>query len=322
MRTNPERERILVTGGAGFIGGHLSRALVASGRDVTVVDDLRVPPMIPPDGTAKFLEKPVLELEEADLADVEIVYHLASHKSVPRSFKQPLDYLDNVDSGRHLLSLCANTGVSRVLVGSTCEVYGVAGVLPTPEAAPLSPRSPYAASKVALEMLARAYQTASAIDGPEVGIVRFFNVYGPGERPDALIPRLCANVLSGRAMPIEGGGEQRRDFTYIDDVVRKLAALAEKPVVPVINLGTGESISVNDIVEVLLDLVADAQVTRKAGRPNEIGEFLADISLQTELLGRAADRIDIAEGTRLTLEWWESRDVADTRQHLLREESS
>ncbi|MFI2345879.1 NAD-dependent epimerase/dehydratase family protein [Streptomyces sp. NPDC019443] len=318
MQKNPSRDRILITGGAGFIGGHLARALVASGEEVTVVDDLRVPPMIPPEGTGKFLEKPVLELEERDLSDVRFVYHLASHKSVPRSFQQPLDYLDNVDSGRHLLALCTSVGVPKVVVGSTCEVYGEADMLPTPETSPLSPRSPYAASKVGLEMLARAHQRASG--APEVGIVRFFNVYGPGERPDALVPRLCANLLTRNELPVEGDGEQRRDFTYITDVVGKLVMLAGRPLAPVVNFGSGRSFSVNDVVRVLQKASPDAGVSQKQSRPNEITEFRASTALQARQIGQKADGVGLEEGIRLTLAWWESRGLDDIRQRIFQEE--
>ncbi|MEU3400824.1 NAD-dependent epimerase/dehydratase family protein [Streptomyces filamentosus] len=320
MKRNSLKDRILITGGAGFIGGHLARALVSSGEEVTVLDDLRVPPMIPPEGTGKFLEKTVLELEERDLSDIRLVYHLASHKSVPRSFKQPLDYLENVDSGRHLLALCASAGVPKVVVGSTCEVYGQAGILPTPEASPLSPRSPYAVSKVGLEMVAGAHQHASG--APEVGVVRFFNVYGPAERPDALIPRLCANLLTRNELPVEGDGEQRRDFTYITDVVDKLIALADQPLPPVINFGSGRSFSVNDVVRVLQAASSGAEIARKRPRPNEISEFRADTALQTRHIGERSGGIGLEEGIRLTLNWWESRGLDDIRQRIFQEEGA
>lgn len=320
MQRNSSRNRILITGGAGFIGGHLSRTLVAAGGEVTVLDDLRVPPMIRPEGTGKFLEKPVLELERRDLSDVGLVYHLASHKSVPRSFKQPLDYLDNVDSGRHLLALCASAGVPKVVVGSTCEVYGQADALPTPETTPLSPRSPYAASKVGLEMVAGAHQRASG--APELGIVRFFNVYGPGERPDALVPRLCANLLVRNELPVEGDGEQRRDLTYITDVVDKLIALADRPLPPVVNFGSGRSYSVNDVIQVLQATSPDAQVVQKQPRPNEITEFRANTALQNRHIAGRSEGIGIEKGIRLTLGWWESRGLDDIRQRIFQEEGA
>ncbi|MFJ6655982.1 NAD-dependent epimerase/dehydratase family protein [Streptomyces sp. NPDC091377] len=310
---------VLITGGAGFIGGHLARHLAAKHTKVLVVDDLRVEPMISPEGTGKFREKAVLDLTAADLDGIDLVYHLASHKNVPRSFRQPLDYLDNVDSGRHLLALCAITGVRRVIVGSTCEVYGQA-TLPTVESTPLSPRSPYAASKVALEMLARAHQRSAG--GTEVGIVRFFNVYGPGERPDALVPRLCANLLLRNELPVEGTGEQRRDLTYITDVVRKLDGLAGSDFAPVVNLGSGRSYSVNEIVEILRTVTPKAEVAHKSGRTNEISEFRAATAVQERLLGDTAPTVDITEGVGKTLAWWATRDLDDITRRLLTEEES
>ncbi|AXU16470.1 NAD-dependent epimerase/dehydratase family protein [Streptomyces clavuligerus] len=319
MPSELSRRRSLITGGAGFIGGNLARRLTESGCDVTVVDDLRVPPMIPPEGTGKFLEKSILELHEDDLSNVGTVYHLASHKSVPRSFKEPLEYLDNVDSGRHLLRLCAKAGVPRVVIGSTCEVYGRADLLPTPETSPLAPLSPYAASKVALEMLARAHQKAPG--APEIGIVRFFNVYGPGERPDALVPRLCANLLLNGELPVEGAGSQRRDFSYITDVVDKLIALAGGPLPPVLNLGSGISFSVNEVVALLQRISPGARVARRPNRVNEIMEFRADTTQQNLRIAPSPDTVGMEKGTELTLAWWQSRDADDIHQRVLHEES-
>lgn len=197
--------------------------------------------------------------------------------------------------------------------------YRQAGVLPTPEGAGLAPRSPYAATKVALEMLAWAHQLDE--NGPQVGVVRFFNVYGPGERPDDLIPRLCANLLQRNELPVEGSGDQRRDFTYITDVVDKLVALADLPVLPVLNLGSGRSYSVKDVVDVLKQVSEDVDIVRKPDRPNEIMEFRADTTWQDRQIARTSEYVDIVEGTRLTLEWWPARDLADTQQRLLQEES-
>lgn len=319
MRVHSSGGRILITGGAGFIGGHLARFLAAKGSDVTVLDDLRVRPLLRPDRTVNFLQKSVLELNERDLDEVRLVCHLASHKSVPSSFKRPLDYLDNIDSGRHLLDLCMNAKVPKVIVGSTCEVYGQAEKLPTAEDCPLSPRSPYAASKVALEMLARTHQRTS--DGPEIGIVRFFNVYGPGERPDALVPRLCANLLLRNELPVEGDGRQRRDFTYISDVVDKLAALMDKPLPPVTNLGSGRSYSVNEIVKILQETAPESKIVRKPARVNEIAEFRAGTALQDRQFIRLPAKVGIAEGVRTTFNWWGSQAAEKIQQHLLVEES-
>ncbi|MFI5781188.1 NAD-dependent epimerase/dehydratase family protein [Nocardia sp. NPDC051570] len=312
--------KVLITGGAGFIGGHLARAMVALGYEVDVVDDLRVPPMVSPDGSAKLLEKPVLDLDEDDLANVGIVYHLASHKSVPRSFNQPLDYLDNIDSCRHLLALCTGVGTPKVVVASTCEVYGEASVLPTPEGAPLAPRSPYAATKVGVEMIARAHQRAEG--APEVGIARFFNVYGPGERPDELVPRLCANLLVRNELPVEGDGEQRRDFSYVTDTVRKLTELATGPLAAIVNIGSGRSFSVNDVVRVLQERSPDARVVRKPARINEIREFRADTKLQICQIGDLPGQTSLAEGIRRTFDWWADRDPEEILRRLFREESN
>jgi dTDP-glucose 4,6-dehydratase/UDP-glucose 4-epimerase len=298
VRPNPT---VLITGGAGFIGSHLANAWRAAGSGLRLVDDLRVAPLLPLNRS--LLRKSVLEMTKADLAGVDVVYHLASDKNVPRSFDQPLQYLENLESTTHLLRLCTEMGVARVIVASTCEVYGRARNLPTGEDEPLAPLSPYAASKVAMEMVVRAYQEAG---GPGLlpTVVRFFNVYGPGERPDAVIPRFCAGALTDGVLPIEGAGTQRRDFSYIDDVVDRLVRLVPIDSVPVINLGSGVSTSISEIARIVSAVRHGVVAVHRDSRRNEIGEFTADITLQQMLLARSAPVVRLEEGIARTLEWW------------------
>ncbi|MGW7022498.1 NAD-dependent epimerase/dehydratase family protein [Streptomyces decoyicus] len=317
MSCESSGRRVLVTGGAGFIGSHLVVKLLELGDEVVVIDDLRVRPLNPVLGHLRV--KPVREMDCDDLSGVQTVYHMASHKSVPRSFDEPLEYLDNVDSGRHLLQLCADAGVPQVFVGSTCEVYGDTGLPRIPESQPLAPLSPYAASKTALEMMSRAHQAAGN-DGPAVTIVRLFNVYGPGERPDALVPRLCANALLRNELPIEGDGQQRRDLSHVSDVVRKLVELRHAEYVPVINLGSGYSKSVIEVAEILAELQPGLKVRHLPGRCNEIGEFRADTSLQDRTLGSQELPTEPARGIRMTYEWWRDRDPDEAYRHILDEE--
>ncbi|MFJ4912914.1 NAD-dependent epimerase/dehydratase family protein [Streptomyces sp. NPDC088726] len=306
-----------MTGGAGFIGSHLVARLLELGDEVVVIDDLRVRPLNPVLGQLRV--KSVREMDLDDLSGVETVYHLASHKSVPRSFDEPLEYLDNVDSGRHLLQLCADARVPQLFVGSTCEVYGDTGLPRIPESQGLAPLSPYAASKTALEMVSRAHQAAPN-GGPAVTIVRFFNVYGPGERPDALVPRMCANALLRNELPIEGSGDQRRDFSHVSDVVRKLVELRHAAYVAVINFGSGNSKSVLEVAEILEELQTGLKVRHLPGRCNEISEFRADTSLQDRTLGGTAAPVDLVWGIRMTYEWWRDRDPDEAYRHILDEE--
>ncbi|MFE8944814.1 NAD-dependent epimerase/dehydratase family protein [Streptomyces sp. NPDC007856] len=301
---SPVVSRVLTTGGAGFIGSHLADWWEAQNVQVVTVDDLRAKPLVSIRGS--FKEKSVLDMEPDDLDGVDVVYHLASHKSVPESFSQPIEYLENVESVSHLLRLVAEAGTPRVIIASTCEVYGQATVLPSEEGAPLAPRSPYAATKVALEMIARAYQQAADV-GVDITLVRFFNVYGPRERPDALVPSFCKSALEDGRLLLEGSGDQRRDFTYISDLIPRLARLASVRSVPTLNLGSGESHSVRDVAQILLELHQGAVVQQMPERQNEIQEFRADVTLARRLLGNGRTRVGLREGIGLTYKWWQDR---------------
>ncbi|WP_242625505.1 NAD-dependent epimerase/dehydratase family protein [Streptomyces sp. BK022] len=293
----------LITGGAGFIGGHLARALRQDGTTVRSVDDLRVAPLIKPDGN--LLIKRVSDLTVDDVEGVDVVYHLASDKSVPLSFEAPLQYLENLESTEHLLRLCAVVDVPRVIIASTCEVYGRARTRPTPENEPLAPLSPYAASKVAMEMVARVHRHSAPLRN-RVSVVRFFNVFGPGERPDAVIPRFCLGALTDGLLPVEGAGTQRRDFSFIDDVVDVLRRMPMAEPVPVINIGSGFTVSVLEIAEAIKGFCPRAEVKHVGGRQEEIPEFWADTAAQRTLVARPAVHADVREGIRKTLDWWAS----------------
>ncbi|MFE3765089.1 NAD-dependent epimerase/dehydratase family protein [Streptomyces sp. NPDC059104] len=301
--------KVLVTGGAGFIGSHLVSFWESRGAEVVTIDDLRVEPLTAVRG--EFRQKSVLGMDAGDLDGVDVVYHLASHKSVPESFSRPLEYLDNVASVSHLLELAAAAGTPKVVIASTCEVYGEAAALPSAEGDPLSPRSPYAATKVALEMISRAYQEAAGL-GTDVTVVRFFNVYGPHERADALVPRLCKSVLEGQPLPLEGSARQRRDLTYISDLIPRLARVATVSSVPTLNLGSGVTHSVADVADAVSRLHSGAAVRRLPERKNEIQEFRADVTLERRLLGPLTAPVSLDEGVELTYAWWKSRLMTET----------
>lgn len=307
-------QRVLVTGGAGFIGRALTQALLEQSVNVVVVDDLRMTPLQPPLGELR--QKPVLAMDRHDLDGVDTIYHLASFKSVPESFDQPLQYLDNVDSVRHLLDLCQESRVGRVVIGSTCEVYGEAATLPTREDAALAPRSPYAASKVALEMITRAHQQAGH---SEIVVARLFNVFGPGERPDALVPRVCRSALLDGKIAVEGSGMQRRDLSYIDDTVDRLLVLARARCNAVVNVGSGESWAVAEVVAEVERLAPWARRVAHPARRAEIAEFRADTTLMASLQDRPAPPTAVTTGIRQTFAWWQAREhqIANVRAQAI-----
>jgi len=215
--------RALVTGGAGFIGSHLADALLAQGEDVRIIDDLSTGrgANLPP--SARFIEGSITDpaMLETAVSGAEVVFHQAALGSVARSVNDPL-VTDEVNTHGTLAVLAAahRLGVRRVVLASSSSVYGGAESRPTPESTPLVPRSPYAVTKMASEHYARVY---AELFGLETVALRYFNVYGPRQRPDstyaAVIPLFIAALRSGTPPEVHGDGRQSRDFAYVDDVV-------------------------------------------------------------------------------------------------------
>jgi nucleoside-diphosphate-sugar epimerase len=264
---------VLVTGAAGFIGRNLCRALRAAGTTVLGVDDFSAPESLRPH-QGSVDRRDVLDLEVRDLAGVTTVVHLAARKSVPASFANRDDIARNVLVDRHLLEIVSRASVARLLVASSCEVYGAQPVRePITEAAGFAPRSPYAVSKVALEHLADVYTRP----GAETTALRLFNVYGPDEGLDAVVPRFIAEIRATGELTIEEDGEQRRDFTFIDDAVDMLVQMvgAARPLPRALNVGSGTSHSIRDVARTVLGLAGGGQVRTAPARRNEIADFVA-----------------------------------------------
>ncbi|MBA2625481.1 MAG: NAD-dependent epimerase/dehydratase family protein, partial [Acidimicrobiia bacterium] len=215
------KRRVLVTGGAGFLGSALVRELCAAGTSVVVLDDLST-------GRAVDLA-PEAELLVGDVADpaivrkaaggCEVLFHLAAARAVPRSIEEPLETdTANVHGTLAALVAAREAGVRRVVLASSSSVYGQPAVVPTPESAPLAPASPYGVSKLAGEHYGRVF---GELHGLEVVALRYFNLYGPGQRADlvhaTLVPRLLAALRGGGRPEVHGDGCQRRDFTYVSD---------------------------------------------------------------------------------------------------------
>ncbi|MCS7011119.1 MAG: NAD-dependent epimerase/dehydratase family protein, partial [Anaerolineales bacterium] len=222
----------LVTGGAGFIGSHLVRALLERGLAVRVLDNFST-------GRRENLAGLPLELLEADLRDAsqvrravegaDWVFHLAAFVSVPQSMAEPETCFSvNVGGLVNLLEACRQAGVRKVIFSSSTAVYGEPSVFPTPEDAPLSPLSPYALSKQIGEQYMRFY---SRVFGLPTLSLRYYNVYGPRQRPDsdyaAAIPIFARRLLTGQPLTIYGDGRQSRDFIFVEDVVRANLLAAE-----------------------------------------------------------------------------------------------
>lgn len=288
--------KILITGGAGFIGSALTQALTGAGHTVTPLDNLSVTSRRP--RPKELMVRDVRSLTVGDLDGVDTVVHLAALKSVPASFEVG-GFEHNVSTDRHLLHTFTQSTARRLLLASSCEVYGQqAG--PLAESAPYAPRSPYAAGKVATEQLAGIYRSLLD-DDRQIAIVRFFNTFGAHEDPDAVVPAFLSAVAEGRPLTIDGDGTQARDMTYIDDSVTMLTRILDAPaLLPVVNCGSGKAISVLDLARAVIRAAGSGTITHTTPRINEIDSFTADQSLFTRMYG-AVDRMPLDEALAVSL---------------------
>jgi UDP-glucose 4-epimerase len=306
--------RVLVTGGAGFIGSHLVDALVGDGCDVVVLDDLETGFRENVPAGARLLIGSVADAHAVRdaMAGCDLVFHQAAHKAVLRSVEHPIP-TDTVNTHGTLtvLQTARDLGVRRVVHASSSSVYGGGAPRPTPEDAPLRPRSPYAVSKLAAEEYCRVF---AELYGLETVALRYFNVYGPRQRPDAMyaavIPLFVDALLHGRAPLVQGDGLQSRDFTYVSDVVDANLAAGRAPASAcsgrVYNVAAGNEWSLLDILQVLGELLgAEPKPEFTDPRPGDVRHSRADAGAAERDLGfRAAVPLD--DGLRRTVEWLRS----------------
>ncbi len=308
--------RVLVTGGAGFIGSHIVEALVARGDEVVVLDDLSTGFATNIAAGATLVEGSVADEAVARRATegCEVVFHEAAHKAVLRSVERPLTTdTANTHGTLTILKAAADAGVRRVVHASSSSVYGGATTVPTPETEPLVPRSPYAVTKLAAEHYCRVF---AELYGLETVALRYFNVYGPRQRPDAtyaaVIPLFVDALLHDRDVEVHGDGLQSRDFTYIDDVVGANLAAASAPADMcsgrVYNIAPGTSASLLDILRVLSELLGvtpNPHFTEP--RAGDVRRSQADASAAARDLGYRCT-IGLDDGLRRTVDWLRTLD--------------
>ena len=299
--------RALVTGGAGFIGSHLSDALVGAGHEVTVVDDLsrgrrsRVP------ASARFVQADVTGDLRGIFSEsgVETVFHLAAQIDVRRSISDPLlDTRVNVLGTVSVLQAAAATGVRRVVFASSGgTVYGDTDVLPTPETEPLRPASQYGAAKVAAEVYGGVY---SGLYGMDFVSLRYANVYGPRQDPHGeagVVAIFSEKMLRGEVPAINGDGTQTRDYVYVADVVAANLAAIEAPA-GTYNVGTGIECDVNELHRRLQAIIGvTAAATHGPAKPGEQRRSCLDPSLATSCL-HWSPRLTVDEGLQATVEYF------------------
>jgi UDP-glucose 4-epimerase len=303
--------RALVTGGAGFIGSHVADALLRADHEVVVLDDFTTgyPENVP--AGAKVVRGSISDeaaVRQA-MAGCELVFHEAALKAVLRSVEHPLptDHA-NTHGTLTVLHVAREVGVRRVVHASSSSVYGGASRTPTPESAPLLPRSPYAVSKLAAEHYCRVF---TELYGLETVALRYFNVYGPRQRPDAtyaaVIPLFGEALLTGRRPVVHGDGHQSRDFTYISDVVAANLAAADAPAEvcagKAYNIAAGDTWSLLDVLRIFGDLLGvqpDTDFTDP--RPGDVRKSQADASAAARDLGFRCE-VPLEDGLSRSVEW-------------------
>jgi nucleoside-diphosphate-sugar epimerase len=308
----------LVTGGAGFIGSSLVRALLARGDRVRVIDNFfsgKRENLADVAGSIELIEGDVRDeaaLATA-LAGVDVVFHQAAIPSVPRSLAEPIaSHEANATATLKLLHQAKRAGVRRVVYAASSSAYGDTPTLPKIETMRPAPLSPYAVSKLAGEHYCQVFAGAY---GLETVCLRYFNVFGPRQDPKseyaAVIPRFVTAGLAGGSVTIYGDGTQSRDFCFIENTVEANLGAADAPAADVsgrvFNVACGAATSLNDVVRLLSEMLGkDIPITYAPGRVGDVKHSLADINeARTRLKYRAA--ISFTEGLKRTVAWYAER---------------
>jgi UDP-glucose 4-epimerase len=305
---------VLVTGGAGFIGSHLTERLLNDGYRVRILDDFSTGNSAnlsfadQHGGSLEVIRGDIRDLPTVErcTAGTALIFHQAAMRSVPRSVNDPLGANDhNVAGTLNVLEAARRAGIRRVVYASSSSVYGDRPELPKREDQPPAPISPYAVSKAAGELYAAVW---TRLYGVETVGLRYFNVFGPRQDPKseyaAVIPRFILWGLRGQPLEVHGDGRQSRDFTYIDNVVQAnvLAARAVGVGGQVFNVGCGERVSLLGIIAELERLLGRTLERRHTpGRPGDVPHTLADIDRAKRLLGYAP-QVAFGEGFCRTVE--------------------
>ena len=309
--------RVLVTGGAGFIGSHLVEKLLAAGHEVVILDDFNdfYDPQIKHANIAGFAKD--VTVYHVDLRDggsvrslfhrekVDAIAHLAARAGVRPSIQHPQLYYDtNVSGTLHLLEAARVTGVERFIFASSSSVYGASKTVPFSEDQQLTQTlSPYGATKVAGEFLCSTY---SHLYQMRIVALRYFTVYGPRQRPDLAIHQFARRIYAGQPIDQFGDGSTRRDYTYIDDVIQgTMAALQyQGPLYDVFNLGESETIQLKELISAIENVLGKkAKVNRLPEQPGDMPLTCADISKARKLLGYKPTT-KLSEGLQKFIDWF------------------
>jgi len=312
---------ILVTGGAGFIGGNLAESFVEAGHDVTAVDILEpfydlglkehnidaARQAAKDTGSYEFVEGSVTDVGLVDelVEDVDVIYHQAAQAGVRASVAEPTKVTEyNITGSQTILEAARKHDVDRVVNASSSSVYGKPQYLPYDEDHPTEPVSPYGASKLAVEHYARVYNEVYGL--PTVSL-RYFTVYGPRMRPNMAISNFVSRCMRGFSPEIYGNGKQTRDFTFVEDIVDANHQLLTDDSADgeVMNIGSTDNIDIATLAEVIRDAIDPTlDINYTNAREGDAEHTHADISKATRLIGYEPTR-DIRTGVSEFIEWYD-----------------
>jgi UDP-glucuronate 4-epimerase len=311
--------KLLVTGGAGFIGSHLCERLLRAGHAVWALDDLN--PFYDPALKQANLRElaacgPAFTFLRGDITDgptvraafqearFDQVIHLAARAGVRPSLQEPALYQRvNVEGTANVLEAARQAGVGKAILASSSSVYGLNAKIPFAEGDPISsPISPYAASKLAAEALGHVYHH---LYGMDLAVLRFFTAYGPRQRPDLAIHKFARLISAGRPIPVFGDGSSARDYTYVTDIVDGIVACTERKFgYALFNLGESQTVALSRLIELLEKALGQrAVLDRQPPQPGDVPRTFADISKARAELGYNP-KVGIEQGIPLFIDWF------------------
>ena len=302
--------KVVVTGGAGFIGSNLAEELLKK-HEVTVIDNLstgRIENLDQIMDKINFIEGSItnLDLLKEAFSGSDTVFHEAAIPSVQRSVDNPIASNEaNVEGTLKVLVAARDCGVRKVVYASSSSAYGNTPTLPKIEDMKPNPRSPYAVSKLAGEYYCRVF---SEVYGLKTACLRYFNVYGPRQNPHseyaAVIPRFVTRILAHEPPVIYGDGGQTRDFTFVKDVVKANILAGESPAEGVFNIACGKRVSLNELAGKIMEITGiKVEMSYEGARPGDVRDSLADISSAGDKLGYKPG-FELDSGLRETVEWF------------------
>lgn len=307
----PKNKKIVVTGGAGFIGSNIVRTLCEE-NEVTVIDNLitgHYENLSGIEDRHRFVRNDInnLEMLKREFQSADYVLHQAALPSVQRSVEDPItSNMNNINATLSVLVAARDCGVKKVVCASSSSVYGDTLILPKREDMNPNPKSPYAITKLAVEYYNRVF---SEVYGLRTASLRYFNVYGPRQDPNsqyaAVIPLFINWVLNKKPLIIFGDGLQTRDFTFVKDVVQANILAMESQAEGVFNIASGHQITLNDLADRIMSIIGlEVKKVYERPRKGDIKDSLADISLAKRMLGYEP-RFDLNSGLKETIAWFQ-----------------